>query len=137
MDKIERTILLQELRSKILYIGFDKLQLKNLEPLRHEVEWEIDKLVTSLVFRIRKQYFDAIVSGEKTTEFRPTSPFWRKRIEGKGESLDTAVFICGKLIHRRKITLIQEVETPSWFSKQGQRDVDTPTAYAIHLGSEI
>lgn len=92
--------------------------------------------MTSLVFRIRKRYFDAILSGEKTTEFRKTSQFWRKRIEGKGETLDTAVFLCGKRIHRRKITLIQEVETPTWFSEQGKKDVDTPTVFAIHLGVE-
>jgi hypothetical protein len=91
----------------------------------------------NLVFRIRKQYFDAIVSGEKTTEFRRASPFWRKRIVSKGEALDTAVFICGKQIHRRQITLIQEIETPSWFSEQGKKDVDTPTCYAIHLGKQI
>lgn len=92
--------------------------------------------MTSLVFRIRKRYFDAIVSGEKTTEFRQASQFWRKRITGKGETLDTAVFICGKQVHRRRITLIQEVETPTWFSEQGKKDVDTPTAFAIHLGVE-
>lgn len=89
--------------------------------------------LTSLVLRIRKRYFDAIVSGEKTTEFRRASPFWKKRIVGK-ELLDTAVFVCGKQVHRRKITLIQEIETPSWFSEQGKKDVDTPTCYAIHLG---
>ena len=90
--------------------------------------------MTSLVLRIRKRYFDAIVSGEKMTEFRSASQFWRKRIEGKGEALDTAVFICGKQVHRRKITMIQEIETPTWFSEQGKKDVDTPTCYAIHLG---
>lgn len=93
--------------------------------------------MTSLVFRIRKCYFDAIVSGEKTTEFRVATSFWRKRIVGKGEALDTAVFICGKQVHRRKITLIQEIDTPSWFSVQGKKDVDTPTCYAIHLGPQI
>jgi len=93
--------------------------------------------MTSLVFRIRKRYFDAIVKGEKTTEFRRVSPFWRKRIVGKGEGLDTAVFICGKQIHRRHITLIQEVDTPPFFSEQGKKDVDTPTCFAIHLGSEL
>jgi hypothetical protein len=90
----------------------------------------------NLVFRIRKRHFDAVVSGEKTTEFRRASPFWRKRIEGKGEALNTAVFICGKQVHRRKITLIQEVETPSWFSEQGKKDVDTPTCFAVHLGKD-
>jgi len=90
----------------------------------------------SLVFRIRKEYFDAIASGEKTTEFRRASPFWRKRIVDKGISLDTAVFICGKRVHRRRIVMIQEVETPSWFKEQSD-DVDTPTCYAITLGKEV
>ena len=35
-------------------------------------------MVRSLVFRIRKLYFDAIVSGEKITEFRPDTQFWRR-----------------------------------------------------------
>jgi len=34
----------------------------------------------SLVFRIRKRYFDAIVKGEKTVEYRRDSRFWRVRI---------------------------------------------------------
>lgn len=91
----------------------------------------------SLSFRIRKLYFDAIVSGEKTTEFRPASDYWRTRIEGKGiegEPPWIAVFICGKRIHRREITLIQLIDTPSWFSEQGNKDVCTPKCYAIHLG---
>ena len=91
----------------------------------------------SLVFRIRKRYFDAIVSGEKTTEFRPGTQFWRSRIDGKGIVKDwVAVFICGKRVHRRLITLIQKVDTPSWFSDQGKKDVYTPKCYAVHLGAE-
>jgi len=92
-----------------------------------------------LVLRIRKEYFDAIVSGEKTTEFRPDSPFWRTRIDGKGieGELWVAVFICGKRVHRREIVAIQKVETPTWFSEQGQKDVSTPKCYAISLGKEV
>jgi len=93
--------------------------------------------MTSLVLRIRKCYFDAIVSGKKTTEFRRASPFWRKRIVGKGEALDTVVFICGKRVHRRKITLIQEIKTPLFYNIQGKNDVDTPTCFAVHLGKVI
>lgn len=93
-----------------------------------------------LVFRIRKKYFDAIVSGEKATEFRPDSPFWRSRIDGKGNPNEPdwiAVFICGKRVHRREITLIQKLETPTLFSEQGKKDVSTPQCYAIHLGKEV
>lgn len=87
----------------------------------------------NLVFRIRKQYFDAIVSGAKTTEFRKDSEFWRKRILGA----TVAVFICGKRVHRRRILQVQRIKTPKWFSEQGKRDVDTSTCFAIYLGSEI
>jgi hypothetical protein len=93
-----------------------------------------------LVFRIRERYFDAIVSGEKTTEFRPDSQFWRSRINGKGKSNEPAwiaVFICGKRVHRKVITLIQKIDTPTWFSEQGKKDVSTPQCYAIHLGREV
>lgn len=104
--------------------------------------------MTCLVFRIRKRYFDAIVSGEKKVEFRRASPFWRKRIEGKNPSckscqmtktslIDTAVFVCGKRVHRRQVVDIQEIPTPSYFSDQGKQDVDTPTCFAITLGLEV
>ena len=92
--------------------------------------------MTSLVFRIRKIYFDAIVSGEKTVEFRPHSEFWMKRIDGK-EEVDTAIFICGKRVHRRQIVQIELVKTPAWFSEQGKKDVSTPYCYAVHLGLEV
>lgn len=88
--------------------------------------------MTSLVFRIRKQYFDAIVKGEKTVEFRRDSPYWRKRIIGKPAY--TAVFICGKQVHRRKIIDITRLPTPDGFSEQGKQDVDTTMCFAIHLG---
>ena len=94
-------------------------------------------IMGSLVFRIRRNYFEAIVRGEKQTEFRKASKFWRKRIEGKGESLNTAVFICGRDVHRRQILMIQEIQTPDWFSNQGKKDVDTLTCFAIHLGKVI
>jgi hypothetical protein len=110
----------------------------------------------SVVFRIRKEYFDAIVSGDKTVEYRKNSPYWQKRLLGmtadeyaevigfadstfpfkdKPREPMVAVFVCGKRIHRREIMAIERLKTPSWFSSQGQRDVDTETCFAIHLGS--
>lgn len=90
-------------------------------------------MAKNLVLRIRKQYFDAIVSGEKTTEFRKDSDFWKKRIPGA----EVAVFICGKRVHRRFIRSIARIETPDWFSDQGKEDVDTPKCLAIELGQEV
>lgn len=96
----------------------------------------------SFVFRIRKRYFDAIDSGEKTVEYRRDSSFWRKRLESlvKLPNRDAwmpeeaiAVFICGKCVLRKKIIYIERIRTPIWFSEQGKKDVDTETCLAFHL----
>jgi len=85
------------------------------------------------VFRIRKPYFDAIVRGEKTVEYRKFSKFWLKRLE----NVDVAVFICGKQKHCRKIVRVDQIQTPSFFSNQGKRDIDTASCFAIHLGDVV
>jgi len=46
MDRIEREILLNRLLSNISLEDFDKLYLKNLEPLRQEVNKELEKEAT-------------------------------------------------------------------------------------------
>ena len=99
------------------------------------------------VFRIRKPYFDDIVSGKKTVEYRQDSLFWEKRIAPGNVQSDKpflialpvsqkfiAVFICGKRVHRREITMIERIKTPEYFSDQGKKDVDTATCFAFHLG---
>jgi len=120
----------------------------------------------SLVFRIRKVYFDAIVKGEKAIEYRKDSAFWQKRVFGMSASkycgvmgVDErkshfdltisskeiterfssliAVFVCGKRVHRREITKIQRIKTPDYFSDQGKHDVDTPTCLAFFLGEVV
>lgn len=87
----------------------------------------------SIVFRIRKPYFEAIVKGVKRVEWRKDTPFWKKRLQ----NAEIAVFICGKRVHRRKITYVQKTKTPDWFSEQGKADVNTPTCFAIYLGEEF
>jgi len=101
------------------------------------------------VFRIRRRYYEDIVSGKKKVEYRRDSPFWESRIVPgtvqSGKSLIAlpisqkfiAVFICGKQVHRREITLIERIETPEYFSDQGKKDVDTATCFAFHLGKEV
>lgn len=44
VDDVERTILLQDLRRKLAYEGWDKLQLRNLPLLRGEVECAYERL---------------------------------------------------------------------------------------------
>lgn len=91
-----------------------------------------------LVFRIRKEYFDAIVEGTKRIEYRKDSQFWGARIRGfdriENSQEYMAVFICGKRTHRREIVAIERIKTPDYFSEQGNLDVDTPTCLAFHLG---
>lgn len=116
----------------------------------------------SLVFRIRKQYYEDIVIGKKVVEYRANTEFWQKRVFGMSESemnlpgiVQTdfpfkwwvvskhferpliAVFICGKRVHRREIMAIERMPTPAWFSSQGKKDVNTPTCLVFHLGKEI
>jgi hypothetical protein len=101
--------------------------------------------VKCLVFRVRKKYFDDIVSGEKNIEYRKDSPFWQKRVwEGKANCWRdlrglgwVGVFICGKRVHRRELTRVERRQTPGWFSEQGKRDVDTPACLAFFLGKVV
>jgi hypothetical protein len=103
-----------------------------------------------LSFRIREVYFDQIVAGTKTVEFRRDIEFWRIRLanifgkeaiqgdfqitpEHSGVELQ-AVFIVKKKIHRRRITGIERMITPDHFSAQGKKDVSTPRCLAFHLG---
>ena len=57
-----------------------------------------------VMLRIRREYFDAIVSGEKTEELRKDSSRWAWLL---GEAPpDVARFVCGKDTHLRKIERI-------------------------------
>ena len=109
----------------------------------------MSKDTKSLVFRVRKQYFERIVAGDKTIEYRRDSPFWRKRLEKIEKVPDRewlreewmpqnliGVFICGKRVCRKRIIYIERIHTPESFSEQGKHDVDTPTCLAFHLGQE-
>lgn len=108
-----------------------------------------------LCFRIRKKYFDAIVKGEKTVEYRRHSDYWLIRVCNLLADPETTfpinigsdfvsmkvvaigVFICGKRIHRRKIMRVALQKTPGDFSAQGKIDVDTKTCFAFHLGEAV
>jgi len=109
------------------------------------MNWTMNKKMKSIVFRVRKRYYDLIVEGDKTVEYRKDSRFWRKRLHlnrarARAHVYDypeIAVFICGKRVHRRKITDIKRVRTPTTFSEQGKKDVPTLFCFAIHLGEEV
>ena len=58
------------------------------------------------VSRIRKPYFDAIVSGDKGEELKALSPYWIRRLIETENPPNVMKFICGKCVHSRKITKI-------------------------------
>ncbi len=110
-------------------------------------------MVYKFVFRIRKRYFDQIVAGTKTVEYRRDVPFWQVRlanvfgeeaVEGNFQvacalsGVDAeGVFICGKRKHVREVTGVERLLTPTYFSEQGKKDVNTPTCLGFHLGAQI
>ena len=114
------------------------------------------------MFRIRRRYFDQIVAGTKTVEYRRDTPFWQVRINNCFSRLGMkdmeyvianneltfnvplyvddsvqAIFICGKAKHVRQAMGIQRLATPSYFSDQGKKDVNTSTCLAFNLGNTI
>ena len=48
-----------------------------------------------LTLTLKKQYFDAILSGEKTIEYRDIPDYWRPRLENK--EYDTILFRNGRI----------------------------------------
>lgn len=96
-------------------------------------------MVRKVAFRIRRIYFDKIVSGEKREELRSYTPFWFTRLLAKGPP-DVAVFVCGKDVHRRwiKDTYIDVPEEVLGrpLSLQGLSDLYTESCIVTVLGEE-
>ena len=91
-------------------------------------------------FRIRKQYFDAIINGNKKYELRSHIPFWVNRLLCNNPP-KIAVFVCGKRVHRRKIIDIG-VGKPIYFlgrqlSEHGKQDIPTENCIAVKLGDAL
>ncbi len=92
--------------------------------------------------RVRKEHYEAIVSGEKKVELRPYSDYWRKRLEKVNPVMEDviAVFICGKRVHRRKVLSIFVGEPEKILdrplSEKGKLDIPTQLAYVFFLGEE-
>lgn len=99
-------------------------------------------------FRIRRIYFDQIVRGEKTIEFRRWCPYWFRVAFRVGVCFNSeppvpvvAVFVCGKNVHRRRL-----VRKPTYYadaqaalgrapSVQGAKDLGTGQVIGFHLGA--
>lgn len=99
----------------------------------------------TIVFRIRKEYFDQIVSGEKTYELRALSDYWRTRLIETDDPPKRALFLCGKRTHLRQILnrfigYAEEILGRK-VSKQGRKDLALDThkgrCIAVKLGEKI
>jgi hypothetical protein len=101
----------------------------------------------NLVFRVRREYFDAILQGVKDREVRRYSPFWETRVahasaaRAKGQTI-VGVFICGKDEHRRHVTNIyMELNAKAALgrepSAQGAEDLGDGTVFVFKLGNAL
>lgn len=116
------------------------------------------KTTYKVIFRVKKAYYEQIVAGTKTTEFRADSPYWHKalislnkffeRVFGWKDWLHTqtiapwtaevkgvqAVFICAKgQKHVREVKAIGQQATPA----DVREIVGTPRCFTFYLGAEI
>ena len=78
-----------------------------------------------VMLRIRREYFDAIVSGEKKEELRKDSSKWAWLLGPNPP--DVARFVCGKDTHLRKIESIHWGDAEEILgrppSRQGRKDL--------------
>ena len=77
-----------------------------------------------LHLNLYRKYFDQILKGEKTTEYREGTPYWSKRLEGR--HYDVIQFRNGYA----KIAPVMIVE----FKGMGIVTFQTTSTYAIELG---
>jgi hypothetical protein len=101
-----------------------------------------------VMLRVRREYFDAIVSGEKKEELRRDSKKWAWLL--RDDPPDVARFVCGQDTHLRKIKSIYRGDAEEVLgrppSAQGRKDLGfadpvpgvspgdwTPTVIVIEL----
>jgi len=77
-----------------------------------------------LHLNLYRKYFDQILKGEKTTEYREVTPYWSKRLEGR--DYDVIQFRNGYA----KVAPMMIVE----FKGMGIVTFQTTSTYAIELG---
>ena len=77
-----------------------------------------------LHLNLYRKYFDQILKGEKTTEYREVTPYWSKRLEGR--HYDVIQFRNGYA----KVAPMMIVE----FKGMGIVTFQTTSTYAIELG---
>ncbi len=61
----------------------------------------------TLIFNLKREYFEQIRSGVKTEEYRLCTPYWKKRLEGK--TFDKIII---KLGYPKNIEIEKIIEFP-------------------------
>jgi hypothetical protein len=97
------------------------------------------------IYRVRKQYFDAIVDGTKTEELRKCSEYWQNRLINTPNPPKIAKFICGRRTHSRLITAryigLAEEKLGRKLTEQGKKDLEVEKYHGCcvvtGLGSRI
>lgn len=88
--------------------------------------------MSTVVLRIKKKYFDAIESGEKTIEYRDVKPFYTKMFDGKTVDRVMLHYQSGKWL-TRDVVKVEIIPTPDELKDSGIPFSDR--VYAIHLKS--
>ncbi len=103
-------------------------------------------MVYKLSFRIRKIYYDQIVAGTKTAEFRAVKPFWIQRVLKAVNEIQQghevrAVFVCGSRTHCRAVITVrywrnaqEALGRPP--SEQGHADLGDGPVFGFELGNQ-
>ncbi len=105
------------------------------------------RMAYTIVFRIRKEYFDQIVAGKKTREVRALKPFWDIRAESAQIDLHLgrmvlSTFLCGQHRHHREIVDVRRYETAAEAlgrepSEQGRQDLGDGPVWGFDLGKVV
>ena len=101
ITRIKKTFLTDVMR----YSNFTKIIIKILTNVMKKYlkkavsDWDKKKVLT---LTVSKQWFDMIVTGEKTEEYREIKPYWIKRLTTNCEvAYDVAAeTYCGKVLYR-------------------------------------
>ncbi len=51
--------------------------------------------MTDLILAVKREYFEAIKSGEKTEEYRLLNDYWKNRLVGRGQHFNRLIITCG------------------------------------------
>lgn len=92
-----------------------------------------------VLFMVRRIYFDQVADGSKDFEARRATQRWRTVASHKPTE---GVFVCGRRIHRRKITnsyVAKNFESVAGRppSEQGVKDIGMGEVVIFKLGEEL